>query len=397
MRLRWSKEDARIFHLYSVGLLGKSYPKAKKGIRECFSGLGTLQLDPLPIMGRSHDLVIQARVDGTHPNEALDLIHKERLGFEYWDKVYCAIPLEHYPLARGRMESGGDAWYRTREELLSKKAPDALEVIYKAVKKSGPLSSVELNELGLGQEEYRGWKANTAANAALDILWNQGRLAVSHRLNNRKYYDITERVIPKDYLSLEKHTPDEMKKNWLLKRVRDVGLLPLKGDQEVWASVRTARNETFIKKLIKKQELAWIEIEGVRSPCLAPSNAEDLLEQAKSAKPDGKAKFIAPLDPLVWSRKLVAQLWDFDYIWEVYKPQRQRKWGYYVLPVIVGDRFVARFDGKYDQKKGKLTVASYHEELGGLPYTDSAVERSFERFLVYLGGEKIKFPAKKKR
>ena len=93
----------------------------------------------------------------------------------------------------------------------------------------------------------------------------------------------------------------------------------------------------------------------------------------------------------------VSELWNFDYIWEVYKPVKQRQWGYYVLPVLYQDRFVGRFDGKYDTKSGTFNVITYHEEPNGLPITHSAVEAAFNRFLRYLGGDTIKLPAKRKR
>ena len=90
----WSTEQARLYQLWSVGLHGKAYPQGEAGIRECFRDQGAIQLDPLPVLGRNHDLVIQARVDGTHPGEALELIHRNRLGFEYWDKMLCVLPID---------------------------------------------------------------------------------------------------------------------------------------------------------------------------------------------------------------------------------------------------------------------------------------------------------------
>ena len=127
MELHWAKEEARWYHLYSLGLHGRSYPPGEEGIRRCFADLDVLQLDPLPILGRSHDLVIQARVDGTHPGQVLELVHRERLGFEYWDKMLSLIPIHHFPWFRPRMEAGGNRWEREREERLRRELPKRLK------------------------------------------------------------------------------------------------------------------------------------------------------------------------------------------------------------------------------------------------------------------------------
>jgi uncharacterized protein YcaQ len=166
--LQWTIEQARIYQLWSVGLHGSSYEQGKVGIRTCFRDLGGIQLDPLPILGRNHDLVIQARVDGTHPGETLDLIHEERLGFEYWDKVLCVLPIETFSWFRTLMAAGGNEWERSREQRLNREHPGAIGAVYASIKRHGPLSSRELKELDIAQGDHRGWKSTKAANAALE-------------------------------------------------------------------------------------------------------------------------------------------------------------------------------------------------------------------------------------
>ncbi len=392
MELYWTREEARWYHLYSLGLHGRSYPPREEGIRRCFTDLDVLQLDPLPVLGRSHDLVIQARVDGTHPGEVLDLVHRERLGFEYWDKMLSLIPIRHFPWFRARMEAGGNRWEREREERLRREHPEALEVVYRAVEEHGPLSSTELRELGIAQEARRGWKSTRVANVALIALWNRGRISVAYRKNFRRYFDLTERVIPALLLDSPFPTPGEFREWFLLKRVRDAGLLPLRGDADSWASLREVRRGGLVERLIAAERLALVHVEGVRSSFLALPDAEEGLEEARRHRFDGCIRFLSPLDPLLWSRKALRELWDFEYAWEVYKPPAKRRWGYYVLPVLYGDRFVARFDAKYETSSGILRVFSYREEPDGLPWSHPTVTAAFQRFLRYLGGEKMLFP-----
>ena len=346
----------------------------------------------MPVLGRSHDLVIQARVDGTHPGQVLDLVHRERLGFEYWDKMLSLIPIAHFPWFRALMEAGGDRWERGREERLRREHPEALEAVYRTVEEHGPISSMELRELGIAQETRRGWKATRVANVALIALWNRGRISVAYRKNFRRYFGLTERLIPASLLGSPTPTLEEFWEWFLLKRVRDAGLLPLRGDADSWAFLWDRRRGGLPERLIKSEKLVLVHIEGVRTPFLAPPDVEGRLEEARLHDFDGRARFLSPLDPLLWSRKALRELWGFEYAWEVYKPPAKRRWGYYVLPVLYGDRFVARFDAKYEAPSGILHVFSYREEPDGLPWSHPTVIAAFQRFLGYLGGERAIFP-----
>lgn len=391
--IEWSVEQARRYQLWSTRLIGTTYPAGEEGIRSCFRDLGGIQLDPLPVLGRNHDLVLQSRVDKVHPGQALDLIHRERLGFEYWDKVLCVLPISAYAHLRAYMRHGGEPWTGGRAVRLEQDHPGALEDVLDAVRTHGPLSSRELKELAVAQGDHREWKSTKAANAALEVLWNRGDIAVSHRDKYRRYFDLTERIIPSQHLG-STGTLDDLWPFLLLKRVRTVGLLPSSGDAIVWSLLQQARSDGLPDRLIEAGDLLRIKVEGIKKPFYAPGNAIEELRQAEAIDPPHKtARFIAPLDPLVWARTTLDQLWGFSYVWEVYKPVEKRIYGYYVLPILVGDRFVGRFDGRYDRNEGTLRVLSYYREPEGLLDDHPAVRSGFARFLAYLGGERIAFPS----
>jgi len=395
MQLRWTQAQARLFQLHAVGLHGRAYPAGPDGVRACFADLDALQLDTLNILGRSHDLVVHARVDGTHPDEALELVHRERLGVEYWDKALCAVPVRHVPALRAVMRARGNRWERERATQLRRKHPGALDAVYAAVAQHGPLSSRELKGLDVAQGKHRAWKSTTAANGALEVLWNEGHVAVSHRQGFRRYFDLSERVLPAEALAADPPSEAEFLRYWLKKRVANVGLLPLSGDAEAWALLREARAAGLPDRLVEEDGLARVEVSGVKGAFLAPADAAERLRDAERHAFDGRARFIAPLDPLIWARQGVQRLWEFDYVWEVYKPAPKRRWGYYVLPVLYEGRFVARFDGKFERKAGTLRVLGYFEEPDGLPLTHPAVAAAFERLRVYLGAERTRFPGRK--
>ena len=391
--LRWNVEQARLYQLCAVGLHGRTYRVGEDGVREAFHDLGAIQLDPLPVLGRNHDLVIQARVDRTHPDDALTLIHRERLGFEYWDKVLCVIPIDAFPRFRVLMDSCGDYWEARREKRLREQYPGAIEAVYEAVAEHGPVSSRELKALDVAQGDHRGWKSTKAANGALEVLWNRGKLSVTHRDHYRRYFDLTERIIPKEIHEIAPPPAEAFWSYLLKKRVRTIGLLPARGDSEAWAFLRSARSDRVPEQVLEDGELLSIEVEGIKTPFYALPNAEEVLGQAEACPFSDAVRFIAPLDPLLWARTALYRLWDFEYAWEVYKPQAKRRWGYYVLPVLYQDRFVARFDGRYDRKEETLHVLAYYEEPNGFSISHPAIHAGFQRFLAYLDGERVTLPS----
>jgi len=392
MELSWSTDQARRYQLWATRLIGETYPPGDDGIRRCFAHLGSVQLDPLPILGRNHDLVFQSRVCGTHPGDALALIHRERLGFEYWDKMMCAVSLDAYPLFASLMGEGGKAWERNRAEKLKCTSPGIIDHVLATVRQHGPLSSRELRALDVAQQEHRGWKATRTANVALEALWNQGRIAVSHRVNYRRYFDVTSRVIPSTALERPSQPTRPFGEALLLRRVAAVGLLSSSGDAESWTFLRAGRRDGLPQHLVERGDLIEVNVRGISAPFYALASAEADLEAAMNADPSAMPQFIAPLDPLLWGRDSLRRLWNFDYAWEVYKPRSKRRFGYYVLPILYRDRFVGRFDGRYDREARTLQVISYHQEKAGLSVDAPAVRQAFGRFLRYLGGERIAFP-----
>ncbi|HHK66903.1 hypothetical protein DRJ24_03785 [Candidatus Acetothermia bacterium] len=392
MEITIEPSQARIYQLWAVGLHSWAWPAGEDGIRGLLPAIGSIQLDPLPVLGRNHDLVVQARVDGTHPGDLLRLVHGERIGFEYWDKVLCAISIGDFSMFRALMEAGGEPWERRREERIEQEHPGAIDSVYRAVAEVGPLSSRELRAMEIAQGEDRSWKSTRAANGALESLWNKGKLSVSHRVNYRRYFDLTERVIPQGLLEEVPPSYDGFIRFLLKRRVRMVGLLPARGDADAWAFLREARRARLPERLAEEDELCLVRVEGMKTTYYAATDIAEGLTKAEAADFHPIPRFIAPLDPLICSREATRRLWGFDYTWEVYKPAEKRKYGYYVLPVLYNDRFVGRFDGRYDPKTGILSVISYHEEPGGLPLANPLIQAVFERFLGYLGGERIELP-----
>jgi len=195
-------------------------------------------------------------------------------------------------------------------------------------------------------------------------------------------------VIPTDILARRVPSIKASLEYLLRKRVDMVGLLPARGDLDAWASLRAARDAGLPQRMVEEGKLSLVHVEGIRTPFYAPPQASERLAVARSVPRDDRARFIAPLDPLLWCRSALKRLWSFTYAWEVYKPSEERRWGDYVLPVLHDGRFVAPFDGRYESKTTTLQILGYWEEPSGLARDHPAIVEAFARFLEYLGGER---------
>jgi uncharacterized protein YcaQ len=210
----------------------------------------------------------------------------------------------------------------------------------------------------------------------LDALSVCGRLSLARRDGNRRFYDLTERVFPADIL--ETRIPErEQLRHKLLSRYRGQGLLGAGGGGELWPGTGTAANRADLRReLLDRGEIVAVSVEGIRGeryvigdelPLLAQATRE-IAAAAEAGAPDvGSApgcSFIAPLDPLLWDRGVLIPLYGFDYRWEVYTPAAKRRWGYYVLPILFGDRLVGRIEPRVDRTAGLVRLLSLSWETG---------------------------------
>jgi uncharacterized protein YcaQ len=243
-----------------------------------------------------------------------------------------------------------------------------------------------------GKTDWR-WGRMRTAKALLEMLCDTGELMVSHRQGARRYFDLPERVLPADVAAQPLLTDADEYLRWkVARRCQGIGLVGPGMGGELWLGVGKApeRNRA-IEALVKRGEMAPVQIKGDRRIYYLLARDQPYLEQARHPAPTPRVAFIAPLDNLLWSRNLIERLFGFRYVWEVYKPAHERQYGYYVLPVLYGDRFVARFEPKLDRDRGVLRFLSWHWEPGEALTDDlaDALRDAVTRFMVYLGAGAI--------
>ncbi|HEX5475891.1 MAG TPA: crosslink repair DNA glycosylase YcaQ family protein [Vicinamibacterales bacterium] len=357
-----SAAEARRLALASLGFAVRRPGRAGLAhVRATASRLGAIQIDSVNVVARAHYLPTFSRY-GPYPMAALDaLAHEKRELFEYWGHAACFLPLDMYPLLRWRMENQRTAWAsidRTRKAYM--------ETVYREVAERGPISAGELSIGGKSTGPWWGW---SEGKHALELLFRQGRLAVSGRRHFVRLYDLIERVLPAPVLAMPVVPPGEAKKRLIVRAARAMGVGTAKDiaqyfhidawwDRQSVNGRRTPANTgVLFDELVEDGRLERVSVEGWRAPAFVVSGAR------VPPSVDARA-IVSPFDPILWERGWTKAVFGFEYQIEIYVPAPRRIHGYYVLPFLYGDRFAARVDLKADRPASTLIVQAAYVEPG---------------------------------
>ncbi|MEK5397548.1 winged helix-turn-helix domain-containing protein [Paenibacillus sp. FSL K6-2859] len=362
-----TKKQARLFLLAHQKLTRGALPAGKLSIYDYVRHVGCIQYDPLNIAGHNHELVLQARVPGFTPEQAQELLYQDRLLFDGWDKnmsIYCT---EDWPYFKRRREASA-LYHQVNEPVMA-----AVQQVREELIKRGPLSSLDVE--GKDKVDWA-WAPARLSRAALESMYFWGEIVVHHRVHTRRYYDFAERLLPHHLLNTKDPNPtDEQFHDWyVLRRIGSIGLLWNKsGDGWLGISgLKSKERAAAIQRLLQSDSLREVLVEGIKLPLYIRSmdalTLEAVIQQesedAESQSGYSFAAVIAPLDNLIWDRELIRQLFGFHYRWEVYKPALEREYGYYVLPLLYNDRFIARFEPVVDKKSQTLNIMNWWWEPG---------------------------------
>jgi uncharacterized protein YcaQ len=394
--LTLSKTDARRFLLAHQRLWPPRRLEGTVGITDFIRHVGCIQFDPINVVGRNPDLVLQSRVANYYPTMLEELLYTDRQLLDGWDKVASIYPTTDWPyFARHRVAM--EVWHAERFELPMETIPEVIE----AIRQRGPLSSIDLKSWE--KVEWTWGNEVRLARAALETLYGSGRLVVHHRTGTRRSFELAERALPAGLLSAPDPNPtDEAYQDWhVLRRVGGLGLANPRAS-EYWLGILGVRSQqarrTVLTRLVERGDLVAVAVEDAPGKTFFIRAADrPTLERVQSEKsPEPQAAIVGPLDNLMWDRHMLRWIFDFDYVWEVYKPAAKRVYGYYVLPVIYGDRFIARFDPAFDKKTRELTITNWWWEEGVEPDEpmEAALVTGFRDFMLYLDTDQIKLGEK---
>lgn len=357
-----SSSEARRLALVSLGFGVKKPARAGIGhVRATAARLGAIQIDSVNVLARAHYMPTFSRY-GPYPSAALDdLAHGARELFEYWGHAACFLPIELYPLMQWRMETQLSAWSR-----LPRKKAQFIESVYREVAERGPLSAGELSNGGRSTGPWWGW---SEGKEALELLFRQGRVAIAGRRQFERLYDVPERVFPPALLAAPPVAAADAKKALLLRAARAMGIGTARDiaqyfhidawwDRQSVAGRRKPANTALLfDELVEAGHLDRVRIDGWKAMAYMAKGA------TVPRSVDARA-IVSPFDPVLWERKWTNAVFGFAYQIEIYVPGPKRIYGYYVLPFLMGDRFVARVDLKADRGTSTLIVHAAYLEPG---------------------------------
>jgi hypothetical protein len=347
------------------------------------SRIELLQIDTVNVLVRAHYMPLFSRL-GPYPMSLLnEAVYERRELFETWAHVASIAPVARYPLLRHRMDGRSHhsaASFRAWERWARANA-GYIDAVLEEVRRRGPLTAAELEDPGRRGGVF--W-VRTQGRNALDYLFRTGALMIAARLNFARAYDLTERLLPRELLDAPAPDATEAERALLMLGARAYGI-GTAADLADYYRLPLKRTRELLPGLVAEGRLREVSVEGWREPAY-------LHPEARTPRRVDARALLAPFDSLIWdqNRRRTERLFGFQYLLEIYVPEKKRQWGYYVLPFLLGDRLVARADLKADRKAGGLLVQSAYVEEGEEPRSvagELAEELSF--MAQWLGLERI--------
>ena len=392
-------ETARRFILGKQGLWPGRRRRGLKGAEQAMNEMEYLQLDPLQIIARSQDISLYSRVIGYKPELWQDAAYKQRKFFD-WGGWLAARPMEELPYWRVIMHRERDGGYGdSRLRQMAKEHAQAIIEVRAILKDRGTVGNRDFDVADRKKtQSYRGRKDSALA---LYYLWRIGEVMTHHRERFERVYALTENVAPKE-LIYEK-TQEEADRFLVKKEISFGGVTRIQRTGDSYGRGEPDRAaKKILETLLADGEVIEVKVDGWKNVQYTLAEDEKTLSDLSAGripkvwKPldtttTEEAVFLAPLDH-VSARGRAKELFGFDYVWEVYKPEHQRKFGYYVLPVLWGDRLVARFDSKLDRTTNTFIILGFWLEDKSLAKNEAfaeALARGFARFVTFLGAEKM--------
>ncbi|MER8993062.1 winged helix-turn-helix domain-containing protein [Mesorhizobium sp. M0678] len=344
---------------------------------------GLLQIDSVSAVVRAHYMPLYSRL-GPYKLALLDnaAVTRKRMVFEYWAHEASFLPVETYPLMRWRMQRAerGDEMYSGLAKWGREHAA-YIEDIYREVAERGPIAASAFE----GQKGSGGWWGWSHAKHAFEWLFWAGRITTAHRRGFERFYDLPERVLPPTILSLPTPSPEDAHRELLRISARAHGVATA-SDLRDYFRLSPADIKGRIEELVEAGDLLPVSVEGWNKTAY-------LHKDARLPRKIEARALLAPFDPVVFERSRTERLFDFHYRIEIYTPAEKRRYGYYVLPFLLGDSIVGRVDLRADRPAGVLRVHAAYAEPGAPPQTAAALFEELKQMQGWLGLERIEVTA----
>ncbi len=394
-------QNARRLAISRQQLVDKRPEPTKQGIMELFRELGCVQIDPIRAVERTQYLVLWSRLGKYKPADLDVLIFQERDLFEYWAHAASIVLTEDYPLYRVHMRDwllGDKPWQkRTRDWLAENEG--LRRYMLDELQQNGPLSSRDFKDHSQKTWESGGWTSGQNVSLMLGSLWRLGTITISHRKGLTKFYDLTERVLPAvtndQELSWAEVVYDASQRS-----LRALGIARPEHIEQHFTRERYPHLLNTLERLESEDRVIPVSVQedGESWPGDWYIHAGDLplLEAIERGEWQPRTTLLSPFDNLICDRDRTEQLFNFYFRIEIYVPAKDRQYGYYVMPVLHGDRLIGRFDLQMDRKAKKLAVlAAYQEESVTITKkVTREVQRATNDLATFVGAKDVEYAPK---
>lgn len=386
---RISIDSARRIALDAQGFghVDRTKPTTTARFRRMMDRLHLLQLDAVPVVARTQYLPAYSRL-GPYRHAMLDeLAYHRDEWFEAWAHEASMLPVSYQPLLRWSYErvNAGQIWRPLWRVATEERG--TLRRVLEQVRSDGPLRASELRNPGQ-RHAVPGWSNRTAGALALDFLFRAGQLGIRRVGNFEKQYDLIENIVPADVLNSPDPCETEALRELLMLAADAYGIATADDLIDYFRlPVKPARRA--INELAEAARLVPVAVEGWRTPAYLPRIERAARLRVGAARHRVQA-LVSPFDPLVWYRKRAERLFHFEYRLEIYTPQKKRRWGYYVLPFLLGNNLVARCDLRFERDRQVLRVPAAYLEAGESPdRVAPALASELQLMQQWLGAQRV--------
>ncbi|HVF57738.1 MAG TPA: crosslink repair DNA glycosylase YcaQ family protein [Pyrinomonadaceae bacterium] len=387
---------ARLLLMDAQGLLADpTRPATRATLRRLVEQMGFVQLDSINVVERAQHLTLASRSDAYRREHFAHLLEKDRRLFEHWTHDASAVPVKWFAhwkprFARERERIRSHPWWRQR---MGDEPERVIDHVRERIAREGPLRSKDFEHDGRGESSaWWGWKPQKAA---LEFLWSTGELMVARRESFQKVYDLTGRVFPEQHAAAQPTEQEHVEWACSTALERLVIATP-KELSDFWNAVGIAQAKTWCEEALRAGRVTPVVVESLGGAKPRPAYALPGWEKRlrKLPAPPERTRLLCPFDPVLRDRARALRLFGFDYRFEAFVPGPKRQYGYYVLPILEGDRLVGRLDPKFHRDRGLLEIRRVFWEPGVKPTRArrEKLEEAAARLAQFVGAKQTGWP-----
>jgi uncharacterized protein len=359
-----------------------------QALHDLIERIGFVQVDSINTVARAHEMILWSRRQAFRPPALKRLLEKDRSLWEHWTHDASILPTRLHGVWQHRFRRDEERLHQNWKSWFRDGYEDQFDTILNRIAKDGPVGTADV-----GEGEVRGkggWWDWHPSKTALEWLWRTGRLAVTRRDGFAKIYDLTERVIPEVHRA---PVPEEEVCDWACRSaLRHLGFAASGEISAYWKAVAPDTAKRWCREALARGEIVEAEVEGAQGQRRKMFVFPDTLDEIPP-EPAPRLRILSPFDPALRDRKRAEFLFGFYYRIEVFVPEPKRVWGYYVFPVIEGDRLVGRIDVKAFREAGSLRVKAFWPEAGVrlTKARRAKLEAELYRLARFAGCERVEF------